>query len=152
MQSPIHYLATSIGRLVRVAGIEPAGSAWKAEVLPLNNTRNGRKRILGPIPRPDPPMVEGVGFEPTKAEPSDLQSDPFDRSGTPPIRAILGGGIFYIWTGFVKSKPPPRGLSWRFKTPRQAHAHADKPQSHWFRNNNPARCGVLEAREHQRRQ
>ena len=29
-------------------------------------------------------MVEGVGFEPTKAEPSDLQSDPFDRSGTPP--------------------------------------------------------------------
>ena len=28
--------------------------------------------------------LEGVGFEPTKAEPSDLQSDPFDRSGTPP--------------------------------------------------------------------
>jgi hypothetical protein len=30
-------------------------------------------------------MVEGEGFEPSKAEPSDLQSDPFDRSGTPPI-------------------------------------------------------------------
>ena len=29
-------------------------------------------------------MVEGVGFEPTKAEPADLQSDPFGRSGTPP--------------------------------------------------------------------
>ena len=29
-------------------------------------------------------MVEGAGFEPAKAEPSDLQSDPFDRSGTPP--------------------------------------------------------------------
>ena len=29
-------------------------------------------------------MVEGGGFEPPKAEPSDLQSDPFDRSGTPP--------------------------------------------------------------------
>jgi hypothetical protein len=28
--------------------------------------------------------VEGGGFEPPKAEPSDLQSDPFDRSGTPP--------------------------------------------------------------------
>ncbi|MCD6040387.1 MAG: uncharacterized protein K0S27_1787 [Gammaproteobacteria bacterium] len=28
--------------------------------------------------------MEGVGFEPTKAEPSDLQSDPFGRSGTPP--------------------------------------------------------------------
>jgi hypothetical protein len=31
-------------------------------------------------------MVEGGGFEPPKAEPSDLQSDPFDRSGTPPQR------------------------------------------------------------------
>ena len=29
-------------------------------------------------------MVEGEGFEPSKAEPSDLQSDPFDRSGIPP--------------------------------------------------------------------
>src|SRR5262245_56891040 len=29
-------------------------------------------------------LVEGVGFEPTKAEPSDLQSDPVDRLGTPP--------------------------------------------------------------------
>jgi hypothetical protein len=31
-------------------------------------------------------LVEGEGFEPSKAEPSDLQSDPFDRSGTPPNR------------------------------------------------------------------
>ena len=31
-------------------------------------------------------VVEGEGFEPSKAEPSDLQSDPFDRSGTPPKR------------------------------------------------------------------
>lgn len=29
-------------------------------------------------------MVEGEGFEPSKAEPTDLQSVPFDRSGTPP--------------------------------------------------------------------
>lgn len=28
--------------------------------------------------------MEGEGFEPSKAEPSDLQSDPFGRSGTPP--------------------------------------------------------------------
>ena len=28
--------------------------------------------------------MEGEGFEPSKAEPADLQSDPFDRSGTPP--------------------------------------------------------------------
>ena len=29
-------------------------------------------------------MVEGGGFEPPKSETSDLQSDPFGRSGTPP--------------------------------------------------------------------
>ncbi len=42
-------------------------------------------------------MVEGEGFEPSKAEPSDLQSDPFGRSGTPPralrfFDALNGGG------------------------------------------------------------
>ncbi|EAR27828.1 putative orphan protein [Pseudoalteromonas tunicata D2] len=31
-------------------------------------------------------VVEGAGFEPAKAEPSDLQSDPFGRSGTPPLQ------------------------------------------------------------------
>jgi hypothetical protein len=30
--------------------------------------------------------VEGEGFEPSKAEPTDLQSVPFDRSGTPPAK------------------------------------------------------------------
>ena len=29
-------------------------------------------------------LVEGEGFEPSKAEPSDLQSDPVDRLGIPP--------------------------------------------------------------------
>ena len=53
-------------------GIEPTLSAWKAEVLPLNYTRYSLN------------LVEGAGFEPAKAEPSDLQSDPFGRSGTPP--------------------------------------------------------------------
>ena len=56
-------------------GIEPTPSAWKAEVLPLNYTRKGKTSR----------MVEGEGFEPSKAEPSDLQSDTFDRSGTPPV-------------------------------------------------------------------
>lgn len=28
--------------------------------------------------------MEGAGFEPTKAEPSDLQSDPFGHLGIPP--------------------------------------------------------------------
>ncbi len=35
---------------------------------------------FGNLSRP----VEGEGFEPSKAEPADLQSAPFDRSGTPP--------------------------------------------------------------------
>ena len=56
-------------------GIEPTCSAWKADVLPLNYTR------LIPALHV---MVEGVGFEPTKAEPTDLQSAPVDRLGTPP--------------------------------------------------------------------
>ena len=30
-------------------------------------------------------MVVREGFEPSKAEPSDLQSDPFGHSGTSPI-------------------------------------------------------------------
>ncbi len=40
-------------------------------------------------------MVEGGGFEPPKAEPADLQSDPFGRSGTPPISGKLKI-IFYL--------------------------------------------------------
>ena len=65
----------------RVMGIEPTPSAWKAEVLPLNYTRS---------------ILEGAGFEPAKAEPSDLQSDPFDRSGTPPINTWLVNAEFCI--------------------------------------------------------
>ena len=72
-------------------GIEPTPSAWKAEVLPLNYTRfqdDIRKHIntdaLPYISSSPLIFLEGVGFEPTKAKPSDLQSDPFGRSGTPP--------------------------------------------------------------------
>lgn len=32
-------------------------------------------------------IMGGAGFEPAKAEPSDLQSDPFDRSGNRPLRS-----------------------------------------------------------------
>ena len=45
-------------------------------------------------------MVEGGGFEPPKAEPADLQSDPFGRSGTPPISDKLT--IFLYLTASVK--------------------------------------------------
>ncbi len=63
-------------------GIEPTYSAWKAEVLPLNYTRAAKRRIA--YQNRYKFVVEGGGFEPPKAEPSDLQSDPFGHSGTPP--------------------------------------------------------------------
>ena len=50
--------------LERVMGIEPTSSAWKAEVLPLNYTRLGCHSLIN---LPPPFVVEGVGFEPTKA-------------------------------------------------------------------------------------
>ncbi len=53
-------------------GIEPTLPAWKAGVLPLNYTR--AKHLFG-----------GEGRIRTyEAEAKDLQSLPFDRSGTPP--------------------------------------------------------------------
>ena len=54
----------------RVRRIELLSSAWKAEVIA--NIRYPQN------------MVEGGGFEPPKAEPADLQSAPFGRSGNPP--------------------------------------------------------------------
>jgi hypothetical protein len=89
-------IQTAQPKLERVMGIEPTSSAWKAEVLPLNYTRDGcmhslttpRTRLPLRFHYPQSParlrLVEGGGFEPPKAEPSDLQSDPFGRSGTPP--------------------------------------------------------------------
>ena len=77
-------------------GIEPTLSAWKAEVLPLNYTRPSPFVYQQPPVKPNVPnspyygkvpashVVEGGGFEPPKAVPTDLQSAPFDRSGTPP--------------------------------------------------------------------
>ena len=41
--------------------------------------------------------VGGAGFEPAKAEPTDLQSVPFDRFGTPP---------FLFDSGFAKLNRP----------------------------------------------
>ena len=58
----------------RVAGIEPASSAWKAEVLPLNytrgffpgTTRHNASRSLVSNPWTPTFLVEGGGFEPPK--------------------------------------------------------------------------------------
>ncbi len=78
-------------------GIEPTCSAWKADVLPLNYTRRiflpARKQgLTNCLACSKLKLVEGGGFEPPKAEPSDLQSDPFGHSGTPPKT----GGYFLL--------------------------------------------------------
>lgn len=59
----------------RVAGIEPALSAWKAEVLPLNYTRAFLNLAL---------WWRGKDSNLRRRKPADLQSAPFGRSGTPP--------------------------------------------------------------------
>ncbi len=87
-------------------GIGPTCPAWKAGALPLSYTRdkhitvardtvptknrtntidryrNGRDRV--PTYSTNHTLGEG-GFEPPKAEPPDLQSGPFGRSGIPPV-------------------------------------------------------------------
>ena len=50
----------------------------------------------------------GEGFEPSKALPSDLQSDPFDHSGNPPLLSL----------------PPPAGD----RTVRDSLAASDDPR------------------------
>ena len=62
-----------ICKMERVKGIEPSQSAWKAGALPLSYTRM---------------LVEGAGFEPAKALPTDLQSAPFSHSGIPPYKKM----------------------------------------------------------------
>ena len=97
----------------RVKGIEPSSLAWKAMALPLSYTRKKPEKPANLFAPPTyslrskatsswsmrlelesgrPPhnrlnrndQMGGAGFEPAKALPSDLQSDPFDRSGSPP--------------------------------------------------------------------
>ena len=87
--------------------IELTLSAWKAEVLPLNYIRrknwSGRRDSNS---RPSPwqgdalplshfrKLVEGDGFEPSKAQLTDLQSAPFSHLGIPPHNSCyeIGAG------------------------------------------------------------
>jgi hypothetical protein len=52
-----------------------------------------------------PNLVEGEGFEPSKAVPSDLQSDPFDRSGTPPNETMYYECIMFTSQRAFSSPP-----------------------------------------------
>jgi len=50
-------------------------------------------------------MVAGEGFEPSKAEPGDLQSPPIGRSGNPPdIRTVKTLRICYTYLLEVLAK------------------------------------------------
>ena len=55
-------------------------------------------------------VVEGVGFEPTKAEPADLQSAPVDRLGTPPKHKplILLDSEYPVNMDVRRRRPPRR--------------------------------------------
>ena len=104
--------------------IELTLSAWKAEVLPLNYIRTlwffmafrlerfwkmERKtrfvlatlalarRCSTPEPLPHITLVEGGGFEPPKAQLTDLQSAPFGHSGIPRKK----------WSWWRESNPQP---------------------------------------------
>ena len=84
--------------------IELTLSAWKAEVLPLNYIRKSMerktrfelatlalaRRCSTPEPLPHK-LVEGDGFEPSKAQLTDLQSAPFGHSGIPPYMELAIG-------------------------------------------------------------
>ena len=106
----LSYGPTFLERMMR---IELTPSAWKAEVLPLNYIRikwSGRRDSNS---RPSPwqgdalplshfrtqiissieLMVEGGGFEPPKAQLTDLQSAPFGHSGIPRKKLELVEGI-----------------------------------------------------------
>ncbi len=73
-----------------MAGIEPAASAWKAEVLPLYDIRifqltQSHQEHSFLINNFESKTNGGGGWiRTTEAYASDLQSDPFGRSGTPP--------------------------------------------------------------------
>ena len=59
-------------------------------------------------------MVEGGGFEPPKAPPTDLQSVPFGRSGTPPLLQIIAKNltVHYIATFLLFMQQ--KNWSWRW--------------------------------------
>ena len=84
-------------------GIEPTRPAWKAGTLPLSYTRDQRfnlfrcrdLRLYYYFPAAIV-QVEEEGFEPSKAEPPDLQSGPFGRLGIPPF-------VVVVWFAFLPS-------------------------------------------------
>lgn len=101
---PLSYMSKYI-KLERAAGIEPAPSAWKAEVLPLNYARVTAARMTSRctpndrqcplpafiLPHWQKPMLPKFGggrrIRTFEAFAADLQSAPFGHSGIPPTMA-----------------------------------------------------------------
>ena len=59
--------------------------------------------------------MEGEGFEPSKAEPTDLQSVPFGRSGTPPNKKSRQQMLSAL-AGALGLEPRTRGFGDRCST------------------------------------
>jgi hypothetical protein len=91
----------------------PRPSAWKADALAAE---------LFPLkPLFMNKMVEGGGFEPPKASPTDLQSVPFDRSGTPPRLREQGIALDAQALGPFGSRRPRSGRPLSIPTKRMDH-------------------------------
>ena len=109
-RAPLHPVPrATFGHLERVKGIEPSSSAWKASALPLSYTRVPLS--LSAKPR----LSLNTPFEHTKRwwrrldsnqrrrKPTDLQSAPFNHSGTPPAKPL----IMKSFGGHVKPDDQP---------------------------------------------
>ena len=82
----------------RAAGIEPASSAWKAEVLPLHNARittlqvaliNSKAALLLPSTGLTCLLVGGGGFEPPKLSRQSYSLIPLAAQESPPKNGRL---------------------------------------------------------------
>jgi hypothetical protein len=102
---PVHgaLKATGTGPSAVVQGVAQTRSAPTSRVVTTRRKEAGetaegetQKRPAEPSvlhdPSQDVAVVGAAGFEPAKAEPSDLQSDPFVHFGTRPARSRERGG------------------------------------------------------------
>ena len=109
----------------RAAGIEPASSAWKAEVLPLHNARITTLQVALINSKADfySTLLQrltclyggGRWIRTTEAFASDLQSDPFGRSGIPPKngRLFSGYSVGNCQHNANNNNVYPKNWSWR---------------------------------------